>query len=87
MNDLAFIRQLKLFAESASIDFQDFKYLFILRIICSFIHIDQTRVTNTVLKCWAGVGESENRVQASDVAWFSPACSTVTVACLQTAKN
>jgi hypothetical protein len=69
MNDLSFIKQLKLFAEAASIDFEDFKYLFILRIICSFIHIDRNRVTATVLKCWAGVGEKEDRVQAADVSW------------------
>jgi hypothetical protein len=69
MNALAFIRQLILFAEAASIDSQDYKYLFILRIICSFIHIDKVRVTDTVLKCWTGVGENENRVQAEDISW------------------
>ncbi len=75
MNDVSFTRHLRLFAEAANIDVQDFKCLFVLRIISSFIHIDQTRVTSAVLKCWDGTGEKyaagsgHARVSATDIAW------------------
>jgi hypothetical protein len=78
MNDISFTRHLRLFAEAANIDVQDFKCLFVLRIIASFIHIDKIRVTSAVLKCWEGIGEKYGppgghaRVSATDVAWSPP---------------